>query len=764
MIFYLNTLKKFIVFCLALIAVMINPASAKQIGIEKAKQVSANWIFEKSRARYDIAKIKAAFIERSQSNNIYYVMNFPSGGWAILSADDVARPVIAYSSQGVFSPHEALPPQFQAWMDNIKNEIQNAIRQKSTPIKEATQEWGRLSVTSEMFDAPMIEYAVAPLLSTTWNQSDFYNSECPEDPEGPGGHVYAGCVATAMAQLMKYHNWPDTGSGSHSFIPETYPKYGLQYADFENTTYDWNSMPDSLDGASSSIEINSVANLIFHCAVSVEMDFSPFTSGANVSNDTTNALKLYFKYHPSLYYDEKANYSTTEWLSLMKTELNNGSPVLYRGAGDGGHAFICDGFGDPTDNYFHFNWGWGGYLDGYFLLDDLTPGSHSFNNDQGGIFNVQIPDELSYPYVEDFETELPEEWAFEGNRVSLDTTHFHSGAQSLLLSTEDGVGSDINNATLLINVPSQGATLSFWVKRGYNPEASEYNQQIAQLLDWSEATVLYTFYNGDFNDSQWQEFAIDLSPWADSHVKLFISQQNRSNSFKQWTYLDEVSITTTTAPCSFSISPTTKSFSSRGGTQTVIVDALRSDCSWTTSENLSWISISPTNGTGDGSVTVTVSANSGAERSGTVTIAGETFSVSQKDDSFTFYEVLTLESNELTVYFGEYIKVFGSGSGDTVNIESGGRADCSNFSGANVINIEEDSTGFTVHRSGATVYFENATTGTSIKLPATNTSQTISFTDGSCSLAIESDQVMLSDQVVSTAFSTIESVVPVFSE
>ena len=153
---------------------------------------------------------------------------------------------------------------------------------------------------------------------------------------------------------------------------------------------------------------------------------------------------------------------------------------------------------------------------------------------------------LTYPYSENFEEGMPSEWAVDGARASLVTDDAQDGITSLRLSSPaETTFNEKNYAVLNINVPEQGGELSFWVKRGYNPSASDYNQQSAWLETQFGGTVLYSFYDGDFNDSQWVQYTKNLSPWAGSNIKLIVQQFNSSDSFYQWTYLDHVNITTT---------------------------------------------------------------------------------------------------------------------------------------------------------------------------------------------------------------------------
>ena len=529
-------MKKVITSCCLLFILGITIADARPINEQRAKQVALNFMSEKSGRLLATEDLTTAFIEKINSDTVYYVVNFSQGGWAVISADDVAYPIVAFSYQGMYSTQNH-PVQFDQWMENVTNEIHTAITQKAVSLPETEMAWNRLNVSTDSFNAKSLSYSVAPLLTTTWDQGAYYNASCPVAATGPGGHVWAGCVATAMAQVMKYHNYPATGVGSHSYVDDT---YGTQSADFEATSYDWASMPNVLSGHNT-----DVATLLYHAGVSVDMDYGVSGSGANVSYDATNALKTYFKYNDGLYFASKSDYTDNEWQDLLHTELNNGRPILYRGSGTGGHAFVCDGF--SNDDYFHFNWGWSGWYNGYFYLNDLTPTEYNFTNDQGGIMGItpSVDPSLTYTYFEGFENGLPSEMDISGSYATIVGDTFHGGSNSLRLNSSTELGSTLNVALLNINVPSQGAQLSFWVKRGYDPGASSYNQQTAWLETQFGSTVLHSFYDGDYNDSHWVQFTLDLLPWAGSNIKLVIEQYRNSSSWLEWTYLDDIEITTT---------------------------------------------------------------------------------------------------------------------------------------------------------------------------------------------------------------------------
>ncbi len=258
-------------------------------------------------------------------------------------------------------------------MDNCFDQILY-VRENTLPADELIEStWNSLLVSdpvSKDFDN------VDPLLSTLWDQGTYYNQLCPADPGGPGGHVWAGCVATAMAQVMKFHDHPLQGSGSHSY---NCPGYGTQSANFGTTTYQWTSMPNQVNSNNT-----AVATLLYHLGVSVDMQYSPNGSGA-FSSDARNALVEYFGYSPNAQLLPKSSFPIETFIYKLKNELNLSRPVYDSGSGSGGgHAFVCDGY--QGNDFFHFNWGWSGYANGYFYLNNLNPGGFQFNQGQSALF------------------------------------------------------------------------------------------------------------------------------------------------------------------------------------------------------------------------------------------------------------------------------------------------------------------------------------------------------------------------------------------
>ena len=311
-------------------------------------------------------------------------------GFALIAGDDCSRPVLAYSATGHFfptdsslttphssllTPHssltQSLPQHIAHWVDGYQRDIA-ALAEAGVTSQRVQEEWQ--SLLSAKRHTPR-DTAVAPLMTTTWNQGYPYYLQCPYSV-ADSAYSVTGCVATATAQVMKYWNHPAVGRGSHSYAPQGFT---AQTAIFDTTHYDWDHMPDAPGWWSTDRERNAVAQLMHHVGIAVEMAYSPHSSGAFVANygdgskpSSENALKTYFRYNQGLFSVAKVDCSDFLWDSLITEEINASRPVLISGSdNDGGHAFVIDGY-DST-GFFHVNWGWGGYCDGYYTLDSLNP-------------------------------------------------------------------------------------------------------------------------------------------------------------------------------------------------------------------------------------------------------------------------------------------------------------------------------------------------------------------------------------------------------
>jgi len=310
----------------------------------------------------------------------YYVYNVKgNNGFIIVSADDGVTPILGYAFEGKYDSINQ-PPAFIEWMKNFKRQIKDAKVIKQDTINNVSSEWSKIK-SSETNQTNATTTEVAPLLTSTWNQGCYYNTYCPQDVNGQCGHVWAGCVAVAMGQIINYWKYPAVCNDIPGY---TSPNYG-SISGINSTTYNWTNMSNNLTSSSTSIQKDAVAQLLYHCGVSVSMNYGLNGSGA-FSINAAIALSRYFNYPASVQYKHKKDYLTTEWKALLTNELDHNRPMYYSGDSIGSHAFVCDGY--QNSDYFHFNWGWGGSSDGYFYIDNLNPSGYNLNNNQFAIIGI----------------------------------------------------------------------------------------------------------------------------------------------------------------------------------------------------------------------------------------------------------------------------------------------------------------------------------------------------------------------------------------
>ena len=299
-----------------------------------------------------------------------YIFN-AEPGFVVMAADDCVQPILGYSLTNPFVT-EGLPENISFWLQGYNDEIQSAIDHQVKASYKTAQQWKALLDGNPT--AAKATTVVEPLIQTKWDQGSPYNNLCPS------GYV-TGCIATSMAQVMKYWNYPSHGIGSHSYMWNG----EILSADFGESTYDWENMTNTYGSNSTDLQKNAVATLMFHCGVSVDMNYGP-NSGATPESVPV-ALINYFNYSSETHLLYRANYSDeNEWISMLKAELDQNRPIWYRGTGSsGGHAFVCDGYNDA--DFFHFNWGWSGNCDDYYTINNLYPGPGGIGSGAYGIFN-----------------------------------------------------------------------------------------------------------------------------------------------------------------------------------------------------------------------------------------------------------------------------------------------------------------------------------------------------------------------------------------
>ncbi|MBQ3739958.1 MAG: C10 family peptidase [Bacteroidales bacterium] len=408
-------MKKSLLFCISML--MMALAVAGPVNPRQARNIALNFMMQKSSAITRGSSCQLVYTQTNErsADALFYVFNVGEG-FVMVSADDAVVPVLGYSPSGHFNP-DRIPDNFRAWVQGYADAIEYAKTHELVADAAVQEQWEALEAGRALRGGGT-RNAVGPLLTTKWDQEPYFNSLCPEDTDSWSGHVPTGCVATAMAQIINYHEYPAHGFGTHQYYHNT---YGLLQADFANTTYQYPLMPDSLDWNSSAAQVNAVATLMHDCGVAVNMDYGPSASSAytqvarsalvtHFGYEAQLALK-YYRYNSSSYglpiWTTVTLYEDNEWASILMAELNEGRPILYSGDGSDGHAWVCDGY--DNDTLLHFNWGWGGSADGYFAIghimsdnynpgDIFTPASgFSFNNNNSVIFmrpGNNIPDTI----------------------------------------------------------------------------------------------------------------------------------------------------------------------------------------------------------------------------------------------------------------------------------------------------------------------------------------------------------------------------------
>lgn len=363
---------------LLLLLLLINPAFARKVKQAEAQQIAAAFLQStrqgdvKTRFQAMPPKFKAA-TTTSDEYAPFYVYNVEGDkGFVIVSGDDAVANIFGYADKGSFDLENA-PANVVAMMKLYAHLVDVA--------GDGAKVNGRQSAMSK--GTPVI----APLLgSIEWNQNAPYNSKCPtyQNKQGQTVNYYVGCVATAMAQIMRFYSYPTKGKGTKSYISNV----GKLEADFGNTTYAWDRMPARMypDNANTA-QNNAVGTLCFHLGVSVDMSYEEDGSGA-YSQMVTGALIKYFNYDKGAAFKQRNNFSSAEWMKMIKDELNAHRPIYYSASnedGGGGHAFVCDGY--DTNDYLHINWGWGGQSNGYFMVNALNPDELGIGANGGG-YNI----------------------------------------------------------------------------------------------------------------------------------------------------------------------------------------------------------------------------------------------------------------------------------------------------------------------------------------------------------------------------------------
>ena len=353
-----------------LLAFGLNVSFADVITKERAQQYVIDKVIPMMNPVAEVGEVTPVYHDDCL---VYYVLNLQPEGWVLVSATDAVRPLLGYNPTGRYELNPEMDNN-NAWMRGYVHEIVKAVEEKDTPIKD----WDKLPTS------PVTRAAgkrIDPLISVTWNQGSPYNKYCPSDANG---RAVVGCVAVAMAQAMSVAKYPSRPVGEFSYTHGTYGSLYINYD--EEGAYDWSAIINGDNGK------DNVAKLLYHCGVSVKMDYSPGGSGTQ-STYVPAALKRNFSYPDAVTYYSRGSYSG-DWEQLVIDELEAGRAVYYSGHDpikNYGHAFNLDGY--DGNSMFHVNWGWGGVNNGYFTIDGLRDKKMDmdYTAGHGAVVNIRKP-------------------------------------------------------------------------------------------------------------------------------------------------------------------------------------------------------------------------------------------------------------------------------------------------------------------------------------------------------------------------------------
>lgn len=383
-------------------------ASAAPISPQQALDRLRTSVPAKLKSQVSKSEPKLVFTGLVDSKPMTYLFSKgENAGFLLLSADDNAYPLLGYSDSMTLPASPAdYPPGFSYWITVMSQQIAAC----------ADDAAGGNEILATQFEP------IKPMVTTHWNQDAPFNNDCPEVGTR---RCYTGCVATALSQILKYHNYPATGTGSHSYqwTPDEGSAAQTLSYDYASASFLWDEMIDNYgreSGASEAAKAQ-VANLMYACGVAVDMHYGTSESGASTTL-VAPAMIEYFNYDKGVTQYYRDYYTLDEWNQLVYNQLKDYGPVQYSGfSNEGGHSFVCDGY--DGNGYFHINWGWGGMSDGYFLLTALDPGEQGIGGSTSGFnFSQDIIGNVS---TELTTASIDEQIAFENE--------FYIGAKSVEL-------------------------------------------------------------------------------------------------------------------------------------------------------------------------------------------------------------------------------------------------------------------------------------------------------------------------------------------
>ena len=375
---------------------------AATVGVADAQLTALNFFkitYPEGIAHNSINAVLRYTRRETDSTADFYVFDInPMNGFVIVAAHNEVIPILAYSNESYFDTTFSQTGLVN-WVNKTAAQIHLTAVNQLSPDARIAHLWN--SYMLAINPGAEKSNSLGPMLTTTWNQEPYYNEYCPVNPND-GQRSVTGCVATAMAQIMKFWNYPAQGTGSYSYIDNAAHGYqnniGTLSANFGATTYAWTQMPNHLTANNTAI-----GTLMSHCGISVAMDYSDEGSGAYVIQSEANSAFgyanspcaqhsyiTYFSYDPTTIRGVfQNNYTAAQWLALLEGDMNLGHVIQYEGFDPyaGGHTWVCDGY--DVNNNLHMNWGWGGADNGFFAATNLSAGGYTFDYDDAALIGIQ---------------------------------------------------------------------------------------------------------------------------------------------------------------------------------------------------------------------------------------------------------------------------------------------------------------------------------------------------------------------------------------
>ena len=339
--------------------------------------------------------------QKSSQDPAFHVFNVKGGGWVIVSGDDCTVPILAYSETGIFEM-ESIPSNMLWWLGQMRDSILDLRRNNKAAGAPIRNRWNHPESRETKAGSTKKQLETA-----AWGQESPYNGLLSQYVTKNGNGVenlLTGCVATCMAELLRFYRWPDRGCGTLPSYTTASKGYSVTGFSLEDHDYDWDNMPMAFDGSSTDIQKSAVARLMLDCGVMVKMDYRTDADGGSGAfmEDIIPAMIEYFSYSRSAVIEARENYTDESWLRMIKNDIDNDMPVLYAGYTSdllvNGHIFICDGY-DMSEERVHINWGWNGLQNNAWFALALTTESGSFSKGQSAIFGLSPDKDNSSTYA-----------------------------------------------------------------------------------------------------------------------------------------------------------------------------------------------------------------------------------------------------------------------------------------------------------------------------------------------------------------------------